>query len=83
MASIDRGYMAVSELVTGLLASGVNLEKVAGYAAVGFVPVACKLLDVIKLIFFGREDGLLRSSCLWQPLPRARFWMSKPSSSPV
>jgi hypothetical protein len=57
MASIDGGYMAVSGLVTGLLASGVNPEKVAGYAAVGFVPVAGKLRDVIKLEFFGVSTG--------------------------
>jgi hypothetical protein len=38
--------MAVSALVTGLLASGMNPEKVAGYASLVSVPVLLKFLDV-------------------------------------
>ena len=53
MASIDGGYMAVSALITGLLASGMNPEKVAGYAALGFMPVVAKLLDVATVDVLG------------------------------
>jgi hypothetical protein len=49
MASIDGGYMAVSALVTGFLASGMNPEKVAGYASLAFVPVLVKFLDAAKI----------------------------------
>lgn len=47
MASIDGGYMAVSAVVTGLLAYGVDPTKVAGYATLCFFPVLVKLFDVI------------------------------------
>jgi hypothetical protein len=53
MTSIDAGYMAVSALVTGLLASGISPEKVAGYAALGFVPAVGKLLRVSNVVLSG------------------------------
>jgi hypothetical protein len=53
IASIDGGYMAVSALVTGLLASGMNPEKVAGYASLVGVPVLLKFLDVGQIGCFG------------------------------
>ena len=51
--------MAVSALVTGLLASGMNPEKVAGFASLAFVPVLEKLLDAGKIEFFGISTELL------------------------
>ena len=45
--------MAVSALITGLLASGMNPHKVAGYAALGFMPVVGKLMDVATVDIFG------------------------------
>lgn len=58
MASIDGGYMVVSAVVTGCLANGVDPVKVAGYAALSFLPVLVKLFDVITVeSFLGISTG--------------------------
>lgn len=51
--------MAVSALVTGLLASGMNPEKVAGYASLVGVPVSLKFLDVGQIGCFGISTEVL------------------------
>ena len=59
MASVDGGYMVVSSVVTGLLANGVDPEKVAGYATLAFLPVLFKLVDLITIeSFLGIGTGI-------------------------
>lgn len=59
MASIDGAYMFVSSVVTGLLANGVDPEKVSGYAALCFLPVLIKVRDVISVeAYLGISTGL-------------------------
>lgn len=60
MASIDGGYMVMSGVVTFMLASkNMDPTKVCGYAALSFVPILYKLLDVVECdSFFCVDTGV-------------------------
>ena len=59
VASLNGGYMAVSGLVTYLLANGVNPFHVAGYASLAYMPVLLKLIGTIKVGKLQAIDGRL------------------------
>lgn len=52
-ARLDGGYMALSALATGLLANGLPVVDVAGYVALGYIPIVFSMHDIMTMDIFG------------------------------